>query len=205
MKSTTCDHVSTFNPTMTEGFSWLITLCHRGQHGSPQQAALFVKVGRWQLQLPSLSYPQGNYFNSRTHARMSACIHQQNSEKALITPWGVDWMSYTAEDSSLPSMCLTFTRNVIMCLALDTLQYPILSLTFRKAIYNNKCRKGTMRKTNNWFNRTMHAFLLIFLYDCTLTWQASWIRWLFSLWASHWLLSTHGYSRDQPFAYGKRN
>lgn len=90
---------------------------------------------------------------------MHECVQTpQNTEKALITPWGVDWMSYTAEDSSFPSMCLTFTRKVITRLALDTLQYPILSLTFRKAIYNNKCRKGTMRKTNSRFNNN-HACL----------------------------------------------
>lgn len=55
---------------------------------------------------------------------MSACIHQQNTENALITPRGVDWMNFTAEYSSFLPMCLTFVRKVITCLALDILQYP---------------------------------------------------------------------------------
>lgn len=83
----------------------------------------------WQLWLPSLSYPRGNYINSRTYACTSACIHQQNTDKALITPWGVDWMNFTAEYTSFLLMCqdVSFVRNVITGLALDYhTQYSII-------------------------------------------------------------------------------
>lgn len=159
----------------------------------------------WQLWLPSLSYPRGNYINSRTYACSSACVHQQTTDKALITPRGVDWMNFTAEYSSFLPMCLTFV--MITCLALDYHNTHLkvhyvwhLGLQFNLEYIN----AGGRNERKHSLNKTKHGFLLIFLYDRTLTWQASWIRWLFSLWASHWLLSTRGYSRDQAFAYGKK-
>lgn len=160
----------------------------------------------WQLWLPSLSYPRGNYINSRTNACMSACVHQQTTDKALITPRGVDWMNFTAEYSSFLPMCLTFV--MITCLALDyhnthlTVHYRWhLGLQFNLEYIN----AGGSKERKHSLNKTMHGFLLIFLCDRTLTWQASWIRWLFSLWASHWLLSTRRCSRDQALIYGKKN
>lgn len=129
----------------------------------------FVKVvDRWQLQLPSLSYPRGNYINSRTYACMSACIHQQNTENALITPRGVDWMNFTAEYSSLLPMCLTFVRKVITCLALviPTVSYSILSLTFRDAIYNNKSINAGRREGEKQMTNLTKQSMAFFEYFC---------------------------------------
>lgn len=51
------------------------------------------------------------------HTRTGTCTHRQNTDKALITPRGVDWESLTAERTSFLPMRLTSVKKLITCLA----------------------------------------------------------------------------------------
>lgn len=106
----------------------------------------------------------------------------------------LDELHYCVHQLPSPvSLWLVFRKLLLLSSPIVSHLHPIISSTFSAISLSPQSPHITLENAlPSYFN------------ECILTWQASWIQWLFSWWVSRWLLSTHGYSKDQAIAYGGR-
>lgn len=132
-----------------------------------------VKVAvEWQLWLPSLSYPRGNYINRRTNTHAAARIHRENSSDYSLRGWLGGFHPWVKQ---LPSHVYNFWQesDYVFGLRLSYTQCCTVSyLMFKAAV----CVSAKLESTKWIKPHSSHCFGLIFLFEFTLTWQASWIR-----------------------------